>query len=156
MSLTVYPLIMQQPPPHIQAWLDKYPAPKHQADYVEKKVVLDAMTAKTGDYIIIDLRRDDFKGGRICGALNLPAQSFYGSVTQIYDLAAKSGKKHIFVHCMSSRDRAIRTCGWLEDEKARVNGSVKPLIIQGGFLAWIAGGKEYTDLVDEYDPSAFQ
>lgn len=146
-----------QAPPHIQAWLDKYPAPKHTSpEYVDKKVVFDAIRNNDDDFIIIDLRRDDFKGGRIRGALNLPAQSIYGTIAELYDLAAKSGKMYIYVHCMSSRDRAIRTCGWFQDEQERVSGSVKPVILQGGFLAWIAGGPEYTELVDEYDPSAFQ
>lgn len=151
---------MQAPPTSTtpaQPWYEKYPAPKHTSPvYVEKEVVAEAFRNKDDNFIILDLRRDDFRGGRIRGALNLPAQHIYPSISQVYDLAEKSGKQYIYVHCNSSGGRATRICGWLEDEQERVGGSVKPVILKGGFRAWIAGGPEYIELMDEYDPSALE
>jgi arsenical-resistance protein 2 len=147
---------MAPPLPHIQEWLDKYPAPKHGSpEYVDKEVVAKAIKNDANDFIIIDLRKDDYKGGKIKGSLNIPAQSFYHSVEDIHNLAKQSGKGKIYLHCMSSRDRAVRTWGWLADTAEKHGSKVKPLIIEGGILAWIAGGKEYTDLMDEYDPAAW-
>ena len=133
-------------------WYEKYPAPDiSNLKYADKKVVAQAIRNGYKDFLVIDLRRNDYKGGRIRGALNLPAQSMYPALDDIYTLAEQAGKKNVYVHCGSSGGRATRAVGWL-DEVAEKNGNtVKIYVLQGGIKGWVAGGKEYTDLMDEFD-----
>lgn len=145
------------PPPAIQAFLAKYPPPKTTASpqYVGKEVVKDAiLKGRNSDFLILDLRKDDFVGGKIKGSFNIPVQSLYYSVDDLYQLAAQANKKTIYLHCLVSADRATRSYGWFKDASDKYGNKVDVKIIRGGIRDWIAGGKEYTDLMDEYNPNS--
>ncbi|ANB14047.1 hypothetical protein AWJ20_5003 [Sugiyamaella lignohabitans] len=143
-------------PPAVQEWLDKYPEPNNKTlRYVDKSEVAEAIRRGSTDFLIIDLRKDDFVGGKIKGAYNIPAQSIYNSVEDLYKLAEDSGKKTIYVHCRSSRDRATRTAGYFNDVADNNGNTITTKIIRGGILDWVSGGPEYTQLLDEYDSTKF-
>lgn len=147
--------------PIVRAFLDSTPTPKTTTPpvYIDKEIVKSKINNNDNDYIIVDLRKNDFIGGSIKGALNIPAQSIHPTISTLYDLAKSSGKPNLYIHCVSSRDRAVRVSGWLQDlveqNNNNNNNQVKPQIIKGGIKEWVNGGKEYIDLMDNYDESCF-
>jgi Cdc25 family phosphatase len=59
--------------------------------------------------MIIDVRDEDFAGGNITGAVNIPSHTFQ---SQVSDLIAKTcdGKHELVFHCMMSQVRGPRCC----------------------------------------------
>lgn len=139
------------PRPEIQAWLEKYPAPQNsEPEYVDKQQVLERINDSDNKYLILDLRDADYRAGKIKGAIHVPSQSIYYSVNDLYDLADKAGKDTIYLHCVSSRDRAVRTWGWFKDIADKHGNKVEPIIIKGGFTEWAHGGEPFTSVIDEF------
>lgn len=127
--------------PEIVQWLASTPeasSKPQESDYLDPSVVAERIRARSKDLAIIDLRKNDYLGGKIQGSINVPAQSFYHSTADLYDLFEKAGKKEIIVHCVSSRDRATRTWGWLKDySNSKADGHKLDLhILKGGFNAF--------------------
>lgn len=125
--------------PEIVAWLQATPEPSakpSEKDYLDAAAAADLIRQSPNDLAILDLRKNDFVGGKIVGAFNIPAQSVYHSIGDLYNLFEKAGKKEIIIHCVSSRDRATRTWGWFSDYKnSKENPSNGPeiVILKGGF-----------------------
>lgn len=56
----------------------------------------------------------------------------------------------------SSRGRGTRAAGWFSDYIAdRGDKSMHSLILEGGIKAWVAGGADFVDNMDEYVPSVW-
>ena len=55
------------------------------------------------DYIIIDVRDDDFCGGNLVGAVNYPSSTFESKLDEVYNKC--SDKKNIIFHCAQSKVR---------------------------------------------------
>jgi arsenical-resistance protein 2 len=141
-------------------WWEKYPNPQSEPEYVENTKVLEALKSTNDpDFLIIDLRGDDFHGGRIKTSLNLPATSIFPSINGILNLAEKSGITTIYLHCnrcTKGSSRAWRVGGWLQDAVNACNSPVKIYAITGGIADWARGGSKFTDLMVEYEPSAWK
>ncbi|VVT57413.1 uncharacterized protein SAPINGB_P005683 [Magnusiomyces paraingens] len=136
--------------PEIVNWIQSTPEPSvkpSEKDYLEPSAVAELIRRSPKDIAIIDLRKNDFVGGKIKGAFNIPAQSIYHSVDDLYDLFDKAEKKEIIVHCVSSRDRATRTWGWLTDYKNSKGSGPEIFILKGGFNAFKAADGT-NDLID--------
>ncbi|KAF7591035.1 hypothetical protein BBP40_002053 [Aspergillus hancockii] len=140
-------------------WHAAYPAPKNVAPTISRQELLQWIRdgKKAGvDFILVDVRRTDFEGGTIRGSLNLPAQSLYPTIPTLYSLVSSSSVKHVIWYCGSSGGRGTRTGGWFADYlEERQDASVKSLVLEGGIKGWAAAGKEYTELMDEYDESVW-
>lgn len=127
--------------PEIINWLASTPEASVEPaedDYLDPVAVANLIETSPESIAIIDLRKNDFIGGKIKGALNIPAQSIYHSISDLYELFEKAGKKQIIVHCVSSRQRATRTWGWFTDYENTKNESdkLKISILKGGFNAF--------------------
>lgn len=126
----------------IAHWLQTTPkstAVPTASDYVDASAVAELVRDAPASVAILDLRKQDFAGGKIRGALNIPAQSTTHSIADLYELFAAAGKTRIVVHCALSRDRATRVWGWLEDYKLqKAEGSKGPdvVILKDGFKAF--------------------
>ncbi|KAK9491042.1 Rhodanese-like domain-containing protein [Lipomyces doorenjongii] len=108
------------------------------------------------DFVLVDLRRTDHEGGTIRGSLNLPAQSLYPTIPALYSLVTAAKVSDVVWYCGSSRGRGTRAAGWLADYIVEQNNStLKSLVLQGGIKGWAAAGEEYTQLMDEYEESAW-
>jgi rhodanese-related sulfurtransferase len=55
------------------------------------------------DYIIVDVRDDDFRGGNIVGAHNEPSETFLAGVDKLVE--DTKGVKTVIFHCMLSQQR---------------------------------------------------
>ena len=55
------------------------------------------------DYLIVDVRDDDYRGGNIKGAINIPSEKFMLKLHQLIDDTQNASK--IIFHCMLSQQR---------------------------------------------------
>jgi hypothetical protein len=54
----------------------------------------------------------------------------------------------------SSRGRGPRSAAWFADYLREQNDSeIESLVLAGGIKGWVAGGEEYTEYVQNYEPS---
>ncbi|GKZ57946.1 hypothetical protein AnigIFM49718_003749 [Aspergillus niger] len=96
------------------------------------------------------------RGGTIRGSINLPAQTLYPTIPSIYSLLSQSPVKEVVWYCGSSKGRGVRAASWFADYiELQGETRLRSLVLEGGIKGWATAGKEYTDLMDEYDASAW-
>ncbi|KIM29305.1 hypothetical protein M408DRAFT_328953 [Serendipita vermifera MAFF 305830] len=103
------------------AWHDAYPTPKLDIPRISAAELADLVRTKTVgvDYIVVDVRRTDFEDTFVKGAINLPAHSFYPTVSTI--AAVLSRIPLVIFHCnsCSPTGRGPRAAGWYTEELER-------------------------------------
>jgi len=60
---------------------------------------------RTKDYLIVDVRDDDYRGGNIKGAINIPSEKFMLKLHQLIDDTQNASK--IIFHCTLSQQRWV-------------------------------------------------
>ncbi|KAI8824503.1 Rhodanese-like domain-containing protein [Fimicolochytrium jonesii] len=108
------------------------------------------------DFVVVDVRGDDFANGNIRGAVNVPSHEFLEDPAA-YVEKFKDVPKVVF-HCALSQVRgpkcAQRYAQALEDgvAKAAIDGSLpsEVLILRGGFENWQSGPTR-RDLIESYN-----
>ncbi|KAI9205410.1 Rhodanese-like domain-containing protein [Polychytrium aggregatum] len=106
------------------------------------------------DYLVVDVRDEDFKFGNIPNALNVPAHEFLETVpSQIERL--NSAKKLVF-HCALSQVRGPKCAGRYRTalNAAVQEGTAKEqevVILRGGFENWVHQHQKEPDLVENYN-----
>ncbi|KAK3307857.1 Rhodanese-like domain-containing protein [Chaetomium strumarium] len=140
-------------------WYAAYPAPKSEVATISREEVLEMLKTtplEKRDFILVDLRRNDFEGGTIRGSINLPAQSLYPTLPTLYALFKAAGLQKVIFYCGSSTGRGSRATAWLADHLASVGDTtMKSLALAGGIKGWAAAGQEYVEWMDEYDPAVW-
>jgi len=106
--------------------------------------MFDDMDIKPGfrEFLLVDVRRNDWEGGTIKTSLNLPAQSFYQSRKTLLDLCDRSSIKNVIFYCGSSSGRGPRCANWMQDyiddvAKFGHRSSLKVSILKGGIKGWV-------------------
>ncbi|TDL23244.1 Rhodanese-like protein, partial [Rickenella mellea] len=106
------------------------------------------------DYVVVDVRGDDYPGGHIKGSVNSPAETFLDDVN---DLIAKTKDvKTVIFHCALSQARgpkAARIYAETRDnlEKEGKDKEHEVLVLRGGFSEFQEKYRDDTELVEEYD-----
>ncbi|KAJ6155085.1 hypothetical protein N7470_005651 [Penicillium chermesinum] len=138
-------------------WHAAYPTPQIKAPSVSREEVLQWLRdGKAGeDFVLVDLRRNDFEGGTIRGSLNLPAQSLFLTIPTLYKVLEGSGVEKVVWYCGSSGGRGTRAAGWFADYLAERDTRLQSLVLTGGIKGWASAGPEYTEWMDEYDAAAW-
>ncbi|KAL5333256.1 Rhodanese-like domain-containing protein [Aspergillus crustosus] len=111
------------------------------------------------DFLLVDLRRNDFEGGTIRGSVNLPAQSLYPTLGTVFTLVRSAGVRDVVFYCGSSTGRGTRAAGWFTDylnEKEIPESEVKSWRLEGGIKGWVKAGEEYRALVDGFEESVWE
>ncbi|KXX77807.1 Arsenical-resistance protein 2 [Madurella mycetomatis] len=141
-------------------WHAAYPAPKSEATTISREEVLAMLKATplgSRDFILVDLRRNDFEGGTIRGSINLPAQSLYPTLPTLYAMFKAAGLRKIIFYCGSSHGRGSRATGWLADHISSAGDtSMQSLALAGGIKGWANAGAEYVEWMDEYNAAAWE
>ncbi|KAL1995861.1 hypothetical protein VTN49DRAFT_727 [Thermomyces lanuginosus] len=137
------------------------PEPKTVAPTLSREEVLDWLRSGKRvagrNFVLVDVRRNDFEGGTIRGSLNLPAQSLFLTLPTIYNVLAATQVQDVVFYCGSSRGRGPRTAGWFADYLADKQGhSLKCWVLEGGIKGWVKAGPEYTEWMDGYEPTAWE
>ncbi|KAJ5337116.1 uncharacterized protein N7506_005138 [Penicillium brevicompactum] len=140
-------------------WHAAFPAPKSTPPSLSREELLGWIREgkQAGkDYVLVDVRRNDYEGGTIRGSLNLPAQSLYPTIPTLYSLISNSSAEYVVWYCGSSTGRGTRTAAWFADYlQEKQDPKVKSLILAGGIKGWAAAGEEFTSLMDGYDASVW-
>ncbi|KAL2269211.1 hypothetical protein VTJ83DRAFT_4057 [Remersonia thermophila] len=158
-------------PAQQQPWYAAYPAPKSEVVTISRDEVLSLLkTAASSsassssesaqgkrDFVLIDLRRNDFEGGTIRGSVNLPAQSLPLTLPSVYELFKAAGVRKVIWYCGSSTGRGSRATGWMADHIASVGDKeMQSLALAGGIKGWAAAGPEFVEWMDGYDAAVWE
>jgi Cdc25 family phosphatase len=83
---------------------------------------------------VLDCRDDDFAGGNIRGAINLPAEAFYGDSSAVDELIdTLAGKSRVVVHCFLSQQRGPRCAARLAQRLQERGLTQQVLVMSGGW-----------------------
>ncbi|KAJ2720769.1 Cdc25 phosphatase Ibp1 [Coemansia sp. Benny D115] len=115
------------------------------------------------DYLVVDVRDEDYHGGHIPGAINVPAHHVRDRAPE---LAAKYASVPTLVfHCALSQVRGPKSARIYNEtvrsgsENAPENGSLvhdqqQVLVLRGGFNSWLHRFKDTEPaLIEAYDAS---
>ncbi|KAI9094688.1 Rhodanese-like domain-containing protein [Phlyctochytrium arcticum] len=118
--------------------------------YIEPQEVADIIRSKElipgKDYLIVDVRGDDFGFGNIPGAINIPSHEFLDHPTEFLDKLAPIPK--VIFHCALSQVRGPRCAMAYEQVRAiqkgqeeaqssaHSGGPQEVLVLRGGFQNW--------------------
>jgi len=102
-----------------------------------------ASSVPNSSILIVDVRDDDYEGGHIPDALNIPSNLFYRSFHKI-DAAAK-GKQQIIFHCMKSQMRGPTAANQYiqhlarraSDNQAADQQTPTVYVLTDGFEGWL-------------------
>jgi len=85
-----------------QPWYAAYPPPRSEPQPIDRREVLRLLksdTAQRENFVLVDLRRNDFEGGTILGSINLPAQSLYSTIPSLYNIFKAAGVRQVIWYC---------------------------------------------------------
>ncbi|EOD43445.1 putative arsenic resistance protein [Neofusicoccum parvum UCRNP2] len=91
-------------------WYAAYPEPRTEGlRRITREELLDRMKRgeKSGkDFVLVDVRRTDFEGGTIAGAINLPAHSLYSTIATHYAIFKAAKIPEVIWWCEALRETA--------------------------------------------------
>jgi len=73
--------------------------------YISPQELETLIKSEAKDYFIIDVRDDDYRGGNIKGAINIPSEKFMLKLHQLIDDTHNASK--IIFHCTLSQQRWV-------------------------------------------------
>ncbi|KAJ7451600.1 Rhodanese-like domain-containing protein [Mycena latifolia] len=103
------------------------------------------------DYLVVDVRDDDYAGGNIKNALNKPSREFQMGV---YDLVQKTADVKVMVfHCALSQMRGPKAARIYEETRSNLNVD-KPqeiYVLRNGFTEFQRKFKDDSALVENWE-----
>ncbi|KAJ7132939.1 Rhodanese-like domain-containing protein [Mycena filopes] len=118
-------------------------------DELAKLIKSDKVASR--DYLVIDVRDDDYAGGNIKSALNLPSREFQMGV---YDLVHKTADvKTIVFHCALSQMRGPKAARIYEETRSNLNlaGAQEVYVLRDGFTDFQRKFKDDAALVENWE-----
>lgn len=138
----------------VKEWLSLYADPKANAVRLSASDTYNLLT--NGDSATILDLRNDREPGIIRNSVNVPANSIsgYKEVKKaVIDRMYQSNPhlEYIIVHCNSSKNRATKVAGWIQDyiEENKIT-NLKVAILDGGITGWLELEEPFSDLVEKY------
>ncbi|KAH8813186.1 Rhodanese-like domain-containing protein [Xylogone sp. PMI_703] len=133
--------------PQQDQWWSAFPAPRSTCPTISAEEVMKLIddldiSGRPSDFLLVDVRRNDWEGGTIKTSINLPAQSFYQSRKPLFDLCDRASIKQVIFYCGSSAGRGTRCASWMQDyiddiAKFGRQTDLKVLILKGGIKGWV-------------------
>ncbi|KAI0487131.1 Rhodanese-like domain-containing protein [Xylaria cf. heliscus] len=137
-----------------QPWHAAFPPPKTiEPASLTREEVLDKLRAGGigRDFILVDVRRNDYEGGTVRGAINLPAQSLYPTIPALYQLFKNASIRHVIWYCGSSAGRGTRAAAWFNDHiREQGDQQMQSVILRGGIKGWATAGEDFVNFMDGY------
>ncbi|KAJ3231189.1 hypothetical protein HDU81_003957 [Chytriomyces hyalinus] len=102
------------------------------------------------DYLVVDVRDEDFQSGHISKAINVPSKDFHKDSSN-YATLLETPKKIIF-HCALSQVRGPKAANAYLKEVVEATGSKQEVyVLQGGFTKWQSRYGKDESLTQDYD-----
>ena len=73
--------------------------------YITPQELKALIKSQTNDYLVVDVRDDDYRGGNIKGGINIPSEKFLLKLHQLIDETQNVSK--IIFHCALSQQRWV-------------------------------------------------
>ncbi|PWN47006.1 Rhodanese-like protein [Violaceomyces palustris] len=143
------------------------------ADSLAEQLREQQKDSSSKEIAIVDVRDDDFVGGNIVGARNVPSTSFESQVDSLVLGPLKEFKKVVF-HCSLSQQRGPKAARIYSetrtevlrreklsetesksDPKGKPNPEQEVLVLRGGFSEFGAKFKNEKDIVEKYDEESW-
>ncbi|KAK9693661.1 Cdc25 phosphatase Ibp1 [Basidiobolus ranarum] len=103
------------------------------------------------DYLVVDVRDEDFQNGNIPNAINIPAHEIAERADDLIDRYQAVPK--IFFHCALSQVRGPKSAR-IYNEALQERGNVsnqEVFILRGGFTDWQLKYKQRPELLENYN-----
>ncbi|KAK0469236.1 Rhodanese-like domain-containing protein [Desarmillaria tabescens] len=127
-----------------ELWHDAFPQPQSTVEMISAADLHSLLAdAKSGQILVVDVRRTDFEGSFIKGAINLPAHSFYPTLQSLMPILTRYPL--VVFHCNNCKPggRGPRAAGWYQDELNRRGlTESRAAVLEGGIKGWIS---KYSD-----------
>ncbi|KAJ6621782.1 Rhodanese-like protein [Mycena sp. CBHHK59/15] len=115
-------------------------------------VIIKSDKVPNKDYLVVDVRDDDYIGGNIKNALNLPSRNFH---TDVYGLVQKTAEiKLVVFHCALSQMRGPKAARIYEETRQNIAQDKPPqevLVLRNGFTEFQRKFKDDPTLVENWD-----
>ncbi|KAJ3288317.1 Rhodanese-like protein [Rhizoclosmatium globosum] len=105
------------------------------------------------DYLVVDVRDNDFAGGNIKGAVNIPAHELQADPHSFDDLL--SVPKRLVFHCLLSQVRGPKTANVYLRTVGAAEGQ-EIYVLTGGFSNWQSKYGKDTTLTENYNQSLWE
>ncbi|RUS14780.1 Rhodanese-like domain-containing protein [Endogone sp. FLAS-F59071] len=124
------------------------------APYIESEQVAAMLREKAAgkDYLVVDVRDDDFEGGNIPGALNIPSSTLLDRIPNLINDYSKVPT--VVFHCAMSQVRGPKSAR-IYKEALLLNGiktEQQVYVLRGGFDQWQARYKTDPKMIENYRP----
>ncbi|KAF8157807.1 S-adenosyl-L-methionine-dependent methyltransferase [Crassisporium funariophilum] len=130
-------------------WWDAYPTVKSTPPLMTdaELAALIRDPEASGEFAVIDVRRNDHAGGHVRGSHNWPAQTFYDDLPVFFEKFRNTPR--VIFYCQSSQGRGPRCAGWYQDF-LDTNGDHKSMsyTLKGGVKNWLTRYSGEQDLSD--------
>lgn len=135
-------------------WLELYPEPLATASRQSAYEVLKLLSCGKAA-TVLDLRNDRVPGF-IRDSVNVPATSISGYsnikdqvIDKIY--GTNPGTNYIIVHCNSSKNRATKVAGWIQDYiNDHKPENLEVSVLNEGITGWLEKPEPYSSFVVRY------
>ncbi|KAK4520560.1 uncharacterized protein ATC70_006437 [Mucor velutinosus] len=123
--------------------------------YAEAEEVMDLVrdpSKQPGkDYVIVDVRGEDYKGGHIPGSINIPASEMYDKANDLIRKYSQVPK--IYFHCALSQVRGPKSARIYAETLNNLGTETeqKVKILRFGFEGWHDKYSKEKDLIEDYD-----
>ncbi|KIY64479.1 Rhodanese-like protein [Cylindrobasidium torrendii FP15055 ss-10] len=106
------------------------------------------------DYLVVDVRDDDFAGGNIKGAKNVPSSTNYDAVESL--VRDTKDIKRVVFHCALSQVRGPKAARIYAETRQNMLQEAEPnqpevLILRDGFTQFQVKYKDDADLIEGWD-----
>ncbi|KAJ3119703.1 hypothetical protein HK098_005224 [Nowakowskiella sp. JEL0407] len=118
-------------------------------------IVRDISKVPGKDYLIVDVRDEDFIGGHIKGARNIPIQTILDSRNNEFLVSELKDIPKVIFHCALSQVRgpkAALTYSRLTEN----NESQEIFVLRGGFVEWQQKFARDVELTEDYDEETWK
>ncbi|OZJ02167.1 hypothetical protein BZG36_05240 [Bifiguratus adelaidae] len=128
----------------------------HVAPYADgeelARLIRDKSKISGKDYVVIDVRDDDYEGGHITGSKHFASGSLSSTMPEIINLYSQVPV--VYFHCTLSQVRGPKSARMYKEaldlNGVRTDQTVK--VLRGGFSQWQAKYRKEPGLIEDYNP----
>lgn len=111
-------------------WWAGLPEPRATCESIENVEVMSLLEETIArakhekrNFLLVDVRRNDWDGGTVATSINLPAQSFFQTRPVVYQLCKQAGIERIIFYCGKTFEQCS---GFLTETLQEVQGGEVP------------------------------